>query len=68
MAPPPTHYVSEAPAELDGASSISNPKEPRGKMTYPYQATGQGEVTVEEAQEVTIIESDGRSSPFPHER
>ena len=61
VAPPPTHYVSEAPTELDGASSTSNPKEPRGKMMYPYQATGRGEVTVEEGQEVTIVEPDGKN-------
>lgn len=64
VAPPPTEYVSEATAELDGVSSTSSPKEPRGKMAYPYQATGKGEVTVEEGQEVTIVEPDGKSLRF----
>lgn len=62
VAPPPTQYVSEAaPSELDGASrpSTSHPSEPRGKMLYAYQATGDGEVTVGEGQEVTIAEPDG---------
>lgn len=62
VAPPPTHYASGAPAELNGAGSTSSPREPRGRMTYPYQATGEGEVTVEEGQEVTIVEPDGENS------
>lgn len=62
VAPPPAQYVSDAaPAELNGTSrsSTSNPAETRGKMLYPYQATGEGEVSVEEGQEVTVIEQDG---------
>ena len=64
VAPPPTQYVSEAPpAELNGASrsSTSHPTEPRGKMLYTYGAVGEGEVSVEEGQEVTIVEPDGES-------
>lgn len=64
VAPPPTHYVSDAGAvELDGASrpSVSNPTEVRGKMLYPYQATGEGEVSVEEGREVTVVEQDDGS-------
>lgn len=59
IAPPPTHYISEVPAELNGASSTSDLQGPRGKMIYQYQATGKGEVTVEEGQEVAIVEPDG---------
>ena len=67
IAPPPTRYVSEAPAEMDGASLTSTIKEPHGKMLYSYQATGEGEATVEEGQEVTIVEPDGKNSdPFTH--
>lgn len=64
VAPPPTQYVSDAaPTELNGASrpSTSHPAEPRGKMLYPYQAVGEGEVSVEEGQEVTIVEPDDGS-------
>ncbi|KAL8821146.1 MAG: hypothetical protein Q9191_007368 [Dirinaria sp. TL-2023a] len=64
VAPPPTHYVSDTGAvELDGASrpSVSNPTEVRGKMLYPYQATGEGEVSVEEGREVTVVEQDDGS-------
>lgn len=59
IAPPPTHYISEAPAELNGASSPCDPEGPRGKMIYQYQATGKGEVTVQEGQEIVIVEPDG---------
>ena len=65
VAPPPTHYVSDAgAAELDGTSrpSVSNPTEVRGKMLYPYQATGEGEVSVEEGREVTVVEQNGTVS------
>ena len=68
VAPPPTHYVSEAAsAELNGASrpSTSNPSESHCKMLYSYQATGEGEVSVEEGQEVTTVEPDGKSFPLP---
>ena len=73
VAPPPTHYVSDARAvELDGTSrpTTSNSTETRGKMLYPYQAMGEGEISVEEGQEVTVVEQDGKvfqspGSPFP---
>ena len=64
VAPPPTQYVSEAaPAELNGASrsSTSHPTGPQGKMLYSYDAVGEGEISVEEGQEVTIVEPDGES-------
>ena len=67
VAPPPAQYVSEAtPAELDGASRSPTAQaiEPRGKMLYPYQAVGEGEVSVEEGQEVIVVEPDGKPLPF----
>jgi len=63
VAPPPTKYVSDAaPTEMNGTSrSFSpHPSQPRGKMLYAYQAVGEGEVSVEEGQEVTIVEPDGK--------
>lgn len=63
VAPPPTQYVSEMPAN---EPITSNPTEQRGKMLYAYQATGNGEVTVNEGDEVIIIEPDGKPSlPLP---
>jgi hypothetical protein len=56
LAPPPTTYTSAPPP------SNSTPKEPRGKMIYAYQATSSDEVTVEEGDDVTILQPDGTSS------
>ncbi|MCJ1386183.1 hypothetical protein MMC17_009309 [Xylographa soralifera] len=64
VAPPPTQYVSELPANgLNGGSSTppSRSAEPRGKMMYPYQASGEGEISVDEGEEVVIIEPDDGS-------
>lgn len=62
IAPPPTQYVSELPTNPGGggSSTTSHPPEPRAKMNYGYQANGDGEVSVEEGDEVVILEPDGR--------
>ncbi|KAM0719555.1 hypothetical protein Q7P37_003685 [Cladosporium fusiforme] len=49
MAPPPSSYVKAGDGD-DG--------EQRGKMLYPYQATGDGEITVSEGQDFTVVEPD----------
>ena len=61
VAPPPTQYVSELPANgaVKGGGVTSNPSELRGRMLYSYHAAGDGEISVEEGQEVTIVETDG---------
>ena len=65
VAPPPTTYVS-VPAASNGSA------EPKGKMLYPYQANDQGELTVDDGKEVTILEPDGKIhyyvfwAPFDH--
>ncbi|KAL4806226.1 hypothetical protein BDV18DRAFT_139023 [Aspergillus unguis] len=58
LAPPPTQYVTSPPAELPASTKSS---EPRGKMLYPYQATGADEVTVQDGEEITILEPDDGS-------
>lgn len=58
VAPPPAQYMSEVPTNGSG-SATSHPSEPRSKMLYSYQATGEGELSVDESQEVTIVEPDG---------
>lgn len=63
VAPPPAQYISEMPAN---ESITSNPTDQRGKMLYTYQATSSGEVTVNEGDEVTIIEPDGKFSSHPY--
>ena len=64
VAPPPTQYVSELPTKdpVGGGSTTSHPPEPQGRMLYAYRATGDGEVSVEEGDEVVIVEPDGRHS------
>lgn len=56
VAPPPAAYVSAPPAEstLDGSSRA------RGKMAYSYEARDEGELSVKEGKEVTIVEPDGK--------
>lgn len=58
VAPPPTAYVSELPGSVVNGSGSSN--EPKGKMLYAYEANGDGEVTVAEGREITILEPDGK--------
>lgn len=60
LAPPPTAYVTAPPPSDSGMASRS--KEPRGKMLYAYQATGSDEVSVEDGDEVVILQPDGTSS------
>ncbi|KAK4694634.1 hypothetical protein P7C71_g2980, partial [Lecanoromycetidae sp. Uapishka_2] len=60
VAPPPTQYVSELPthAPSGSRSSTSHPAEVKGKMNYAYNAQADGEVSVEEGEEVIIVEPD----------
>lgn len=60
VAPPPAQYVS-APPVMDDDSSRSS--EQRGKMLYAYDANGEGEISVSEGQDVSIVEADGKSNP-----
>ena len=69
VAPPPSQYVSELPSnghsELGGDSSsrpTSKSGETRGKALYAYAANGEGELSIEEGQEVVILEPDGESN------
>ncbi|KAK2753449.1 hypothetical protein FQN54_007839 [Arachnomyces sp. PD_36] len=62
-APPPTQYVSAPPSELEGSKLSLPPRsnESRGKMLYPYQENGEGEITVDEGKDVVILEPDDGS-------
>lgn len=58
VAPPPAAYVSASSAPpLNGSGRSS---EPKGKMLYPYQENGEGEISIDEGAEVTILEPDGK--------
>lgn len=61
LAPPPTQYASSPTA---AEAPMSKKSEQRGKMVYAYQATGDGEVNVNEGQEIVVLEPDGKW-PFP---
>ncbi|KAL2002260.1 hypothetical protein VTN02DRAFT_341 [Thermoascus thermophilus] len=63
VAPPPAQYISAPPPTEPSPAPPSSlkPNEPKGKMLYPYQANGEGEITVDEGQSVTIIEPDDGS-------
>lgn len=60
LAPPPAQYVSSPPANDSTPAVASKPSEPKGKMLYPYQANGEGEITVDEGQEVIVVDPDGK--------
>ncbi|EAW23784.1 putative actin polymerization protein Bzz1 [Aspergillus fischeri NRRL 181] len=60
LAPPPAQYVS-APAPSESPSAPAKSGEPRGKMLYPYQAGGADEITVQEGDDVDIVEPDDGS-------
>ena len=68
VAPPPTQYISEMPANppSGSGSNTSHPTERRAKMNYTYQATSDGEVSVDEGDDVTIVEPDGKPNKACH--
>jgi len=61
VAPPPTQYISEllAKGPVGDGSTTLRPSELHAKMNYAYQANGDGEVSVDEGDEVVIVEPDG---------
>ena len=61
VAPPPTQYIAEMPGNSPSGSgaNTSHQAVQRGRMNYAYQATTEGEASVEEGDEVSIIEPDG---------
>jgi hypothetical protein len=62
VAPPPTSYISELAGS--GENGMSSPKaaEKRGKMLYAYEASGEGEITVPDGRDITVLEPDGKVS------
>ncbi|KAK7514325.1 uncharacterized protein IWZ02DRAFT_70713 [Phyllosticta citriasiana] len=62
MAPPPAQYI-KAPDDggTNGDGAASKPGEPRGRMLYPYQAMGEGEISVNDGKDVVIVEPDDGS-------
>lgn len=63
LAPPPAQYISGPPANDSAPALSSKTNEQHGKMLYAYQAGGADEVTVQEGDDIVILEPDG--TPFP---
>ncbi|KAI2639988.1 hypothetical protein GGS21DRAFT_390376 [Xylaria nigripes] len=61
VAPPPTAYISELPGSSVNGSSPAKPNEQKGKMLYTFEASADGELSVVEGREVTILEPDDGS-------
>jgi len=60
VAPPPAAYISELPGSSVNGSAAAASNEQRGKMLYAYEANGEGEITVADGKDVTILEPDGK--------
>ena len=60
IAPPPASYVNEQPG---GGMNGSGSNEKKGKMLYPFDSSGEGELSVPEGREVILIEADGNYTP-----
>lgn len=60
LAPPPSAYSTAPPVS---APAPSRTNDPRGRMIYAYQATGDDEVTVQDGDDVAIVEPDGKCPP-----
>ena len=58
VAPPPTSYVNSPTSSTNGEPED---QQQRGKMLYPYQANGDGEITINEGQDFTLLEPDDGS-------
>lgn len=58
-APPPAAYISELPSS--GVNGNGTKEEKKGKMLYAFDASNDGELSVQEGREVTLLEPDGKS-------
>ncbi|KAG5754763.1 hypothetical protein H9Q72_007516 [Fusarium xylarioides] len=56
MAPPPTAYITGS-GETNGGAK----EEKKGKMLYAFEASGEGELTVQDGRDVVLLEPDDGS-------
>lgn len=56
VAPPPAQYIKDDGLDLPPPAKSS---EQKGKMLYAYQQNGDGEITVPDGRDITILEPDG---------
>lgn len=65
IAPPPAAYISELAGSAPNGSGADNQPQQKAKMLYTFEANGEGEVSVPEGRELTILEPDSRLRPVP---
>jgi hypothetical protein len=59
IAPPPSQYIKpDDGGDITPSATSSKAAEQKGKMAYAYQANGEGEISVSEGREITILEPD----------
>jgi formin-binding protein 1 len=61
LAPPPATYINELPGSTPDGPAGGGGSQPRGKMLYAFEANGDGELTVGEGTDITILEPDSGS-------
>ena len=61
VAPPPAQYIKDLLGEDLGVGGVSSSSYKKGKMLFAYQANGEGEVSITDGKEVTILEADGKT-------
>lgn len=59
VAPPPAQYIKDDGDQPPLSAAKSDSPEQKGRMMYAYQQGSEGEVTVPEGRDVTILEPDG---------
>ncbi|KAF5577272.1 BZZ1-Myo3 5p-Bee1p-Vrp1p actin assembly complex component [Fusarium pseudoanthophilum] len=57
MAPPPAAYITGSGGETNGGAK----EEKKGKMLYAFEASGEGELTVQDGRDVILLEPDDGS-------
>jgi hypothetical protein len=64
IAPPPAQYIKDDGGEMPPPTPKST--EVKGRMLYGYDANGEGELTVADGLDITILEPDGRLFAAPN--
>ena len=67
VAPPPAQYIKDDGGDLASGSGLLKSTEQKGKMLYAYQQNGEGELTLPEGRDVSVLEPDGKfpNAPSP---
>lgn len=59
MAPPPAAYITDGGAAQNGGAK----DEKKGRMLYSFEASSEGELTVQEGRDIVVLEPDGKFDP-----